>query len=286
MSPPAVTERDAPTGGGAPPSTRKLALTAAAAVLATIALAGGVAGLVAGTQDSAAPPQLPPGPLDNGGVVDTVPAEEQDEAAEGEPRPDNRPSPESRREAYARPSPEWLDRIAADTGIPHRALQGYAAAQLRIMEEEPDCLISWPTLAGIGEVESHHGAFTGGEIGSDGRTTEDIIGIPLDGNNGTAAVPDTDNGELDGDPVWDRAVGPMQFIPGTWEQWGASATGGEPDPHHIDDAALTTARYLCADGRDMTDDDDWWAAILTYNESRSYAEDVLARANEYVAGAG
>ncbi|RCV49905.1 lytic transglycosylase domain-containing protein, partial [Marinitenerispora sediminis] len=179
-------------------------------------------------------------------------------------------------------SPEWLDRLATATGIPPRALQGYAAAQLRLLDERPDCQVSWPTLAAIGYVESRHGSYTGGEIGADGRTTVDVIGIPLDGTNRTAAIPDTDGGRLDGDSEWDRAVGPLQFIPATWARWGADADGdGRADPHDIDDAALAAARYLCADGRVLTDGADWQAAVLAYNRSDAYAADVLAEANRY-----
>ncbi len=39
--------------------------------------------------------------------------------------------------------------------------------------------------------------------------------LPLNGANGTQAIRDTDAGQLDGDSIWDRAVGPMQFIPST-----------------------------------------------------------------------
>ncbi len=44
-----------------------------------------------------------------------------------------------------------------------------------------------------------------------------------------SAIRDTDGGRYDGDPVWDRAVGPMQFIPGTWRIWGADGNGDGVD---------------------------------------------------------
>ncbi|MFI6574683.1 murein transglycosylase [Nocardiopsis sp. NPDC050513] len=181
----------------------------------------------------------------------------------------------------ARPTAEWLDEVSEATRIPRRALEGYASAQLSMEERQPSCRLSWPTLAGIGYVESRHGTYGGGEIGPDGATTVDIIGIPLDGGNNTRAIADTDGGELDGDDVWDRAVGPMQFIPGTWARWGTALEGRVADPQSIDDAALSAARYLCDGGRDLTVAADWESAMLEYNESRTYLADVLAYAHAY-----
>ncbi|GAB3701767.1 lytic transglycosylase domain-containing protein [Nocardiopsis oceani] len=180
-----------------------------------------------------------------------------------------------------RPGEEWLDEVSESSGVPRRALEGYASAQLVLDADQPACQLSWPTLAGIGYVESQHGTYAGGELGPDGNTTVDIIGIPLDGTNNTQAIPDTDGGELDGDTEWDRAIGPMQFIPGTWSTWGESLDGGDPDPHNIDDAALSAARYLCARDRDLSSTTDWETAVLSYNRSGSYVNDVLAYAHAY-----
>lgn len=260
---------------------------ATVAVVSVLGLSGAVAGTVALSDLSAAPEGLPPGPRDRGGLVGKeLPADHEPPAASagdrsGAPAGDGaetRPSPE---QAVPAPAAQWLEHTAEATGIPPRALRGYAAAQLRLEADQPECSLSWPTIAGIGSVESKHGTFTGGEIGADGTTTVDVVGIPLNGRDDTAAIRDTDNGELDGDPEWDRAVGPMQFIPSTWETWGTAADGGEPDPHNIDDAALSAGRYLCADGRDMTTDDGWWAGLMSYNRSSSYGEDVLRTAKGY-----
>lgn len=73
----------------------------------------------------------------------------------------------------------------------------------------------------------------------------------------------------------------MQFIPSTWERWAEPSEGGEADPHSIDDASLATARYLCADQRDLTVGEDWEAAVLAYNRSGEYVTDVLAYAHAY-----
>lgn len=179
------------------------------------------------------------------------------------------------------PSSEWLDQTSESTGIPRRALEGYASAQLVLAAEQPSCQLSWPTLAGIGYIESHHGTYAGGEIDPDGNTTVDIIGIPLDGTNQTRSIPDTDGGRYDEDTEWDRAVGPMQFIPHTWEEWAEPNSEGEADPHNIDDAALAAGRYLCSEGGDLTVAANWEAAMFEYNESDEYVADVLAYAHAY-----
>jgi hypothetical protein len=179
-------------------------------------------------------------------------------------------------------SPDWAREVGTSAGIPVRALVSYAAAALRLADEQPACNLGWPTLAGIGSVESHHGSYGGTHVEADGRTADPILGIALDGSEGVAAIGDTDGGELDGDTVWDRAVGPMQFIPSTWRRWGADGNGdGVSDVHNLDDVALAAGRYLCADGGDLGRGGDWQHAVLTYNRSTEYAAKVLETANRY-----
>lgn len=183
------------------------------------------------------------------------------------------------------PDTAWADRTAAATGIPLRALLAYAGAELRLRAEQPTCGLGWNTLAAIGWVESEHGSIHGGTIAPDGLVSPAIVGIPLDGA-GVEAIADTDGGLLDGDTVWDRAVGPMQFIPATWEQFAADGDGdGRADVHRIDDAVLTAARYLCASGGDLRDAADWIAAVSSYNSSIDYNHRVAAAADSYAARA-
>ena len=105
-------------------------------------------------------------------------------------------------------------------------------------------------LAAIGEVESS--SLRGRSLDARHDVVPPVIGVALNGS-GFASIRDTDGGRLDGDPVWDRAVGPMQFIPGTWRAWGADGNGdGVADPQNIEDATLTAARYLCAGGKDLS----------------------------------
>ncbi|MEU6645672.1 murein transglycosylase [Saccharomonospora sp. NPDC046836] len=179
----------------------------------------------------------------------------------------------------------WSERVAAATDIPARVVAAYGRAEMWLRGEQPDCRLSWGTLAGIGRVESQHGTHGGGRIEADGTPTRPIIGVPLDGSPGVRAIRDTDGGRLDGDTTWDRAVGPMQFLPGTWERWRARAVrdGAPPDPQNIDDAALAAARYLCANGGDLGTPQGWWDAVLTYNRSGDYAQRVFSSADAYAA---
>ena len=118
---------------------------------------------------------------------------------------------------------------------------------------DPGCRLNWSLLAGIGRVESNHGRYGGAQIGQDGTVRPADLGPRLDGTGGVGVVRDTDHGRYDGDPLYDRAVGPMQFIPGTWRGYGADGNGdGVADPQNLDDAALAAARYLCAGGGDLS----------------------------------
>jgi membrane-bound lytic murein transglycosylase B len=177
---------------------------------------------------------------------------------------------------------EWLRDAAERTQIPARALAAYAGASLRLARTEPECGLGWNTLAGIGAVESLHGSYLGARTGSDGLVSPPIIGIPLDGSEGVMEILDTDDGELDEDPEWDRAVGPMQFIPTTWATYAQDGNlDGRTDPHQIDDAVLTAALYLCRSGGDVTTDDGWTDALASYNRSVSYAHEVADLAESY-----
>lgn len=186
----------------------------------------------------------------------------------------------------ATPTAETVGEVARSTGIPRRALQAYVAAAAIVARDQPTCGIAWNTLAGIGSSESSHGAFGGAVLDADGVARPSIVGVALDGTRGNRAIRDTDDGRLDGDTTWDRAVGPLQFIPMTWSRWGADGDGdGRADPHDLDDAALAAARYLCASGGDLTASPGWSQAVLAYNNSGEYARTVSRTAAEYAESA-
>ena len=180
-------------------------------------------------------------------------------------------------------TPQIISGMAAN-GIPNVALNAYRVAAARMASADPGCGIQWPLLAGIGRVESDHGQFGGSHLLPDGTDTPRIIGPALDGTQWDY-ITDTDGGRLDGDPRFDHAVGPMQFIPSTWAIWGTDADGnGVADPFNINDAALTAARYLCAAGGDLSTADGQQRAILAYNHSDQYLALVLGTAAAYAAG--
>ncbi|MBW9121230.1 lytic transglycosylase domain-containing protein [Microbacterium trichothecenolyticum] len=176
--------------------------------------------------------------------------------------------------------PAWAKRTAVATGIPLRALSAYAGAELALAAETPQCGVRWSTLAALGSIESSHGTHAGSAIGDDGVARPGIFGVDLTGES-SARIGDTDGGVWDGKPDIDRAVGPMQFIPATWETWGADGNrDGARDPQQIDDAALAAARYLCHHG-DLSTADAWRTAVFAYNHLESYVDAVAATANEY-----
>lgn len=176
-------------------------------------------------------------------------------------------------------------------GIPDVVLRAYGEAVAAVEDIAPKCTgLTWGLLAGIGQEESHHGVFYGGTIGTDGTVTPPIIGVALNGGvindrgDTVAAISDTDNGHYDNDTRWDRAVGPMQFIPGTWAKWAPDANpdATDPDPQNIFHATRTTAAYLCGKGEvDLTDRTTLEARVRAYNNSSKYVADVIAHMEEY-----
>jgi membrane-bound lytic murein transglycosylase B len=175
----------------------------------------------------------------------------------------------------------WLAASSKATQIPRRVLRAYVVATARVNEGDPRCELAWNTIAAIGRIESIHGAVNGSRIGRDGVARPRIRGIALDGD-GVRAITDTDGGDLDGDRTWDRAVGPMQFIPTTWARWGSDGDGdGRINPQDVDDAAYATGRYLCGTGKRLGSRDGWLRAVVTYNQSTAYVRKTSRTATGY-----
>jgi hypothetical protein len=103
--------------------------------------------------------------------------------------------------------------------------------------------MSWTVLAAIGQIESGDGSNMG--------------------------------------PSSAGALGPMQFLPSTWREWGITAFGesGAPDIMDPFDAVPAAARLLCAAGAGSASG--LRGAIFAYNHATWYVNEVLALAQQY-----
>lgn len=175
--------------------------------------------------------------------------------------------------------------IADKVGVPLIALDAYQKASVWARTTQ-GCDIEWWGLAGTGRAESNHG-MGGGGMYPNGDTIRPIRSIALDGS-ASDTIHDSDNGVLDGNPVWDHAVGPMQFIPTTWRGYAAAYDldankDGVENPNNIYDAARATAAYLCRNSRNHTTDEGLRRAYFSYNHVNRYVELCLRYAREYQA---
>lgn len=203
------------------------------------------------------------------------------------PLPAASTAPESENPAEPPHAPRGLPRpagLASDVGaggMPDINFAAYSHAAEVLADEMPQCGISWPLIAGIGRVESTHASH--GATDAQGTLLQPIYGPVLDGSlGGNQVITDTDSGRLDGDTEYDRAVGPTQFIPSTWQRYASDGNGdGVADPQNLYDSALTTGKYLCDGGLDLRDPADAATAILRYNNSQAYVGKVLGFAETY-----
>ncbi|MEX2623966.1 MAG: peptidoglycan DD-metalloendopeptidase family protein [Acidimicrobiia bacterium] len=162
-------------------------------------------------------------------------------------------------------------------GIPPIVFSAYVAAEANASSIASGCAVDWPVVAGIWKVESGHATFGGRTITPAGDVTPPLYGPTLDGSRpGTAVIPDTDKGVLDGNLTWDRAVGPAQFLPGSWRAYGQDGNqDGVTDPQNVYDAALGTVAHLCLTSPgDYTNPDDLTRALRRYNNSAEYVTTV------------
>lgn len=169
-------------------------------------------------------------------------------------------------------------------GIHSVVFSAYLAAEASASTVTAGCAVDWPVIAGIWKVESGHATFGGATVDASGRVTPPIYGPVLDGSvPGTQAIADTDGGVLDGDPAWDRAVGPAQFLPTSWRSYGRDGNrDGTADPHNVYDAALSTVAYLCLrTPGDYHQPEHLARALFGYNASAEYVEEVAGWVTYY-----
>ncbi|RKT83512.1 Membrane-bound lytic murein transglycosylase B [Saccharopolyspora antimicrobica] len=176
-----------------------------------------------------------------------------------------------------------IDLPTGPLGIPATVLAAYHQAAEAANRRSPGCGLHWSVLASIGRIESGHAR--SGSVDLLGTTVRAILGPRLSGGPGIAAIQDTDGGALDGDPVWDRAVGPMQFIPSTWRKFAVDGNAdGAASPHNVHDATAAAGQYLCSGGGDLRAPSGLASAVFRYNHSESYVRTVLIWAAAYANG--
>ena len=165
--------------------------------------------------------------------------------------------------------------------IPMMALNAYRNAERMMAVAYPGCGVSWNLLAGIGRIESMHA--NGGATDARGTAVRPIYGPALDGSlPGNEVILQS---AAAGRVTYARAMGPMQFLPGTWSRYASDGDGdGKADPQNLFDSTLAAARYLCSGGLNLRDQSQVMAAILRYNNSVAYARNVLGWAAAYATG--
>jgi membrane-bound lytic murein transglycosylase B len=184
--------------------------------------------------------------------------------------------------AVSAPPPSVLVNSPGALGIPAIAMSAYRRAEQKMAVEAPGCGLSWNLLAGIGRIESGHAG--GGAVDARGTAVVPIYGPALDGTlPGNEVILQSSVGSH---VTYARAMGPMQFLPGTWARYASDGKGdGAADPQNLFDATLAAARYLCSGGLNLRDPAQVMAAILRYNNSTPYAQNVLGWAAAYATGA-
>ena len=179
------------------------------------------------------------------------------------------------------PPPTVVKNSPGGLGIPTIALSAYRNAEQIVTASDPACGISWNLLAGIGRIESMHA--NGGATDARGTAIQPIYGPALDGTLPGNEVIVQSN--VSGRVIYARAMGPMQFLPDTWARYASDGKGdGVADPQNLYDSTLAAARYLCSGAHNLRDPTQVMAAILRYNNSMSYAQNVLGWAAAYATG--
>lgn len=177
----------------------------------------------------------------------------------------------------------------ARTGIPTLVLDAYQRAAAESAKVSPKCHLKWELLAAIGKMESDHA--DGGAVLPNGVMMTPLFGAPVTfkpwrpakpAPSATRSASPKPSSRLtpkpSPTPTFEliRAMGPMQFLPGTWRVYGA---GG--DPQNVNDATRAAARLLCAGGHDLGDPARLDAAVLRYNHSTAYLAAVKAAMAKY-----
>jgi membrane-bound lytic murein transglycosylase B len=179
------------------------------------------------------------------------------------------------------PAPSVVVNSPGALGIPAMALSAYRNSERMMAAAYPACGVSWNILAGIGRIESMHA--NGGATDARGTVVRPIYGPTLDGSlAGNEVIVQSRTADR---VQYARAMGPMQFLPGTWSRYASDGDGdGKADVQNLYDSTLAAARYLCSGGLNLRDQPQVMTAILRYNNSVAYAHNVLGWAAAYATG--
>ena len=156
------------------------------------------------------------------------------------------------------PPPSAVVNSPGTLRIPAITLSAYRNAERMMAGAAPGCGVSWNLLAGIGRIESLHA--NGGATDARGTAVRPIYGPALDGTlpGNEVIVQSAQAGRL----IYARAMGPMQFLPGTWARYASDGDGdGRADVQNVYDASLAAAHYLCSGGLNLRDQSQVMAAI-------------------------
>ena len=135
------------------------------------------------------------------------------------------------------PPPSVVVNSPGTLRIPAMALSAYRNAERMMAAASPGCGMSWNLLAGIGRIESLHA--NGGATDSRGTAVRPIYGPALDGTlPGNEIIVQSRSSDR---VSYARAMGPMQFLPGTWSRYASDGdSDGKADVQNVYDASLAS----------------------------------------------
>ncbi len=185
----------------------------------------------------------------------------------------------------------WAAERAPALHIPVTALEAYGYAARVAEVENPNCHIAWTTLAGIGQVESHHGTYHHATLFPNGEVRPPIRGVVLDGTNGTMRIIDSEAGIDGGRAGWTAS----RTTCGRWDRCSSSPRRGGSTASTPTTTARSTSTTsttprcprpaTCAGaGRISPRREGWITALWAYNDSDVYARAVRDWATAYAEG--